>query len=241
VAVYSQTTQHLGDKYLLELSKINTKIHQIHHDYEQHKLRKDKEGAKLLLDQIKAEKLALNDVKIEVNGVLSSLVSYSVLDKVYLEFARLTTDSYSTALDQIAFEILGEQAGISQFKTTVVSDPINVATALLKNKFDIIVNQLADVDHRMTAIMTHRNTSTDLFNELRILNELTKTIEDALSIKMQLYQVYAAENEKVMLEGNQLSILQKHDVDLHILTIDWLIQFVRTYQELIRKLMGSTF
>lgn len=242
VAVLTQDpadAQHLGDKFLLAISQINTKIHTIHHDYELNKVHKDKDKAKELLDRIKAEKTALTDVKMDVNAVLSSLVSYNVLDKVYLEFARIMADSYSGELDQIAFEILGEQAGISEFRVSFVSDGINVASALLKGKFDVIVNELADVDHRMNTIMTHKDTTADLFNELRILNELTKAVEDALSLKIKLYQVYTEENEKAMLEGKQLNILQKNDVDLHILMIDWLIQFVRTYQELIRKLVGT--
>lgn len=100
------------------------------------------------------------------------------------------------------------------------------------------MGELSDIDQRMTTIMNHKNTTTDLFNELRILNELSKIVEDSLHLKNQLFEVYQAENEKALLDDKELNILQKNDVNMHVVMIDWLVQFVRTYQELIKKLIG---
>ena len=161
----------------MSLGKIYTTVHQIHQSFELNKLKNNISESHHLIAEIKVQKQALVSVKVEVNSVLSSLVSYQVLDKVYLEFARITSDSYSEALNQIAFEILGHQAGVSEYKSTYISDPINIASAMLKGKFDHIVTELADVDQRMTTIMNHKNSSTDLFNELRILKVSRRFVE----------------------------------------------------------------
>lgn len=237
IAVQS-VTSHLGDKYLLTISQIYAKIQHIHQSFEIIKVKNNQAEFSNLIDQIKEQKEALGKAKAEINGVLSSLVSYQVLDKVYLEFGRIMTDSYADALNQIAFEILGHKAGVSEFKTTVVSEAINIATAFLKGSFEIVVGELSDIDQRMTTIMNHKNTTTDLFNELRVLNELSKIVEDSLHLKKQLFEVYQAEDEKALLDGKELNILQKNDVNMHVVMIDWLVQFVRTYQELIKKLIG---
>ncbi|KAH9404285.1 hypothetical protein TYRP_000104 [Tyrophagus putrescentiae] len=234
----SSSPTHIGDKYLVEIGQIYTKVGKIYQDFEVNTVKLDKAEFTRLIEEIKTEKAALNKARAEVSSVLTTLISYHVLDKVYLEYARIMADSYSEALNQIAFEILGHEAGVSQFKPTYVSEAINIATALLKGKFDKIVNELTDVDALMTTILNHRNTSTDLFNELRVLNELSKTIADSLTLKTQLLSVYSEENEKAITEGKHLNILQKSDVDMHVVMIDWLVQFVRTYQELIKKLIG---
>ena len=238
--VSQQTQQHLGDKYLVQISEINGKIQQIYHDFELNKLKPYNQSAfQKLINEIKAEKSALTDVKFEVTNLLSTIVSYSLLDKVYLEFARIMTDSYADALNQIAFEILGNQFGIAQFKPTQVSDEINVATALLKGKFDRIVMNLIDIDTRVATIMSGKNLTTDLLNELRVLDELTIVMKDATVLKTDLYMTYLRESEQITLSGKELSILQKNEVDLHLLMLDWLIQFCSTYQTLVKRLMGN--
>ena len=183
--VIDTSPPRLSDKFLININAIYAKIHDINTVFEENKERKDTTLFHSILDTIKKEKAALNEVRVEINSVLSSLVSYNVLDKVYLEFGRIMSESYASALDQIAFEILGQQAGITEFKSTVVSDPLNVASALLKSKFDVIVNELADVDRRMTTIMNQKNLTSDLHNELVILNELSKTVEDGLNLKVR--------------------------------------------------------
>ena len=67
---------------------------------------------------------------------------------------------------------------------------------------------------------------------------VSKIVEDSLHLKNQLVEVYQAEDEKALLDGKELNILQKNDVNMHVVMIDWLVQFVRTYQELIKKLIG---
>lgn len=212
-----------------------TKIYQ---DFEVNTVKNDKAEFQRLLDEIKNEKAALEKARLEVSSVLTTLISYHVLDKVYLEYGRIMAESYSKALNQIALEILGHEAGVSQFKTPYVSESINIATSLLKGKFDHIVNELTDVDNLMTTILNHRNETSDLFNELRVLNELSKTASDSLTLKAQLLDVYNAETKKALSEGKHLNILQENDVDMHVSMINWLVQFVRSYQELITKLIG---
>ena len=225
--------------YIAKINLIYDQIRKIYHNYELNKQVRDDFKFRQLITDIKSEKRELINVKVDINEILSTLISSDMLEKVSLESARIRIDSYSECLDQIAFEILGYQAGISQFRQTEISEIINLNMVLFQRGTDEIVAQLIDVDNRMNNVLKNKNATMNIFNEMVVITNLTRAVNDSLVLKKRLMDVHASESERITLEDKQLDILQDNNVQLNILTIDWLVQFVRTYQEFIRKFLGN--
>lgn len=189
------------------------------------------------IETIKAMKTQVIAEKSAVDTLLLGTPGLPVIDRVFLEICKITCDSYDDSLDQIAFEVLGERAGVSHFKASYFSEQINIALALLKSRFDDIVNGLEDVDNRIQTILGGQDKFHDLQNEMMALNELNNTMKDAIVLKNKLYDSYLSEKEFAHSTHQELNILQANEVEMNIDMVSWLIKFVHSYQQLILKII----
>lgn len=233
----------IASKYLHNLALVQVATETIETDFEFLKETGNKDQHKLnqTMERIKYNKNLISQDRAEINTVLSTMSTYNISDKIYLEFARIMYNSYDDALNQIGFELLAQQAGVYEFKETYVSETLNTEMGFLKEQFNRLIKTLEDVDNRITSIMKHTQPALDLYNELRLLSELEKGINDASNFKVKIYQAYVGELDVANRANKELSLLQKAEVDSHIVMSNWIIQFMRTYQTLVQRLVGQSF
>lgn len=239
IAVSALSINDDVNKHLNNLAVIAAKVSSIQLDFENSKrLQKGDSHLESLIGAIKAEKSVIDRERNQINALLTSMHNYDVINRVYLEFTRIECDGYDEALNQMAYEVLAYQAGVTQFKPTYVSDAINIATALLSSRFQHLVGLMADVDTKLANIMSHINKTNDLRNELILLNELSQVMNLTSYVKNNYYREYLTAQETAQGSGMELSILQRSEVEMHVAMLNWLAKFAHTYQELVLRLLG---
>lgn len=194
-----------------------------------------------LIHRIKYSKSEIAKNRAQINGELVNLQSYVVMDKVFLEFARIMYDNLNIALNHIIHEVLAFQMDLYTFKPTYVSDKLNVEMAIAKAKLNTIIETLKDVDSRINLLLSvnKKHPEYDLYNDLRLLNDLVRAITNSHSFKVDVMLVYAEENDQALRANQEFSVIQKAEVDSHLAMASWMVQFLTTYQNMVQRLVGQ--
>lgn len=227
------------NKHLREASAIELRVRKIFDAYETSKILPANDSRfDHIIGDIKTEKGAIDVEVVAITDALMSIKDIAILDRVFLEFARIMCTNYDDALDKMAYQILAFKAGVTEFKRSFFSEQINLSETLLKERFDEIMQGLIDVDEKIKLIMSHEHKEEDLYNELYSLSKLNQTTHETIEVKTELYRFYLVEVEKAHATNQELNILQQIDAEMNIEMTNWLYQFATTYQQLILRLIN---
>lgn len=188
-----------------------------------------------LVESVKSYKAVIHQEEVIINSAISSVDYFSFSKRVQLETLRINLQHLSKALDTIALEILGFQAGVSDFPRFFVSEPLGMTLSVLQNDSVDLALSLNKVEKAIEAAMAEHPVHAD--KKTTVLSSLTEVSGKAAHLQAQLYSTYILVVEQANIDGRELDIVQKMHVDFFINSLQYFMHFTKEFSELFDRLV----
>lgn len=195
------------------------------------------------LSDIRQVKGRLHQVQGVIHKEISTLHSNLFIIRIELEGYRVKAEKINTALNWVAHEILGFQAGISELVHRLYAESIEIVVKLQTGKFEHVVKGAVEVQKELSSLLANleNGTAPTVQEVTKIRAGLQTIIDDASSIKSTVSLQYESVRETLEYQNTEISLAQKYTVERLIAEMGNLIHFTDHYRELIVKVLTTTF
>lgn len=195
------------------------------------------------LSDIRQVKGRLHTTQAAIHKEISTLHSNLFIARMELEGYRVKAEKINTALNWVAHEILGFQAGISEPVHRLYAESIEIVVKLQTGKFEHLVKGAVEVQKELGSLLANLDNGTAPSTQEveKIRAGLQAIIDDANSIKSAVALQYESVRETLEYQNTEISLAQKYTVERLIAEMGNLVHYTAHYRELIVKVLTTSF
>jgi len=185
-----------------------------------------------VLNQVKPFQTAIRAIRAELETAIETEhFEVSFLDRILFECFHIRSVIYEEVSRTIAQEILGQQAGVSDFPHYQFSNQLETAVELMSRKFLTLLNDIKTTDTLIVGV-AQRNTTLSTQEKQTILKSLTEGEKVAASIHVELSKDYATVVENLHRQGQQVRLVQRMELEAIVDQISFVQTFLVNFHEL---------
>ncbi len=192
------------------------------------------------LSDIRQAKVKLYQTQAAIHKAISTVHSTLFIVRMEVEGYRVKAEKINSALNWVAHEILGYQAGISELVHRLYAESIEIVIKLQVGRYEHLVKAALEVQKEISSLLTKLDNGTGnaTFQEVeKIRSDLQIVIDDSVAIKSTIALQYESVRETLEYQSTEISLAQRYTVERMIAEMGNLVHYTDHYRELIVKVL----
>lgn len=173
------------------------------------------------------------EIRLEITSSTNFLQTYG--RRLYLEFLRLQMESHNRFLTNVGQTIMGSFDQLNKFPTYVSSENLGITMQLIGHKFIDIFTQVLEIDALIDENQK-KGLKIDQPTKQKIDQDLQQIAQVGQQAHNDITQEYYTEIERIRLEDKELNLLQKHEFELAIDMLNFMVNYTRHFEELFNRI-----